>query len=101
MIIHSVYFQLKPSATSRDIGRMRSALEGLSRIPGVQLLGVGTPADVPPRAVLCTDYTLALVLSTDSVESLQTYQEHPIHREFLQDFKDLWETVRVFDLTTE
>ncbi len=100
MIIHSVYFQLKPSATSQEIGKMHLALEELSRIPGVRILGVGRPADVPQRPVLCSDYTLALILATDSVETLQAYQDHPIHLDFLQDYKDLWVSVRVFDLTT-
>lgn len=100
MIVHSVYFTLKPDAAPALRDAMPAALRALAAIPGVRNLRVGTPAPVPARPVLDTAYDFALILETDSPATLAAYQAHPEHQAFLQKFSPCWERVRVFDITT-
>ncbi len=98
MITHSVYFWLKSDAPQGEEAALENGLKELGSIPGIKLLSVGRPAPVPPRPVLEAGYTLALVLETESVDSLAAYQSHPVHTQFLAAHSPHWEKVQVFDV---
>lgn len=98
MIIHSVYFTLRPGADPALREGMLPALRRLAEIPEVRRLAAGTPAAVAPRPVLDTGYDFALVIETADAASLAAYQAAPAHKAFLDRFSPCWERVRVFDV---
>ncbi len=98
MIIHSVYFTLHSGADPVLREQMLVALRDLSEIPQVRRLAAGSPAEVPARSVLDTNYDFALIIETDDATTLAAYQADPAHKAFLERFSPGWARVRVFDV---
>lgn len=57
---------------------------------------VGTPADTD-REVIDSTYSYSLILSFDSKKEHDIYQEHPLHKNFINNASSLWERVLVYD----
>ena len=57
---------------------------------------IGTPADTD-RPVIDNTYTFSLVLSFDSKKEHDEYQEHQLHKDFIENASHLWEKVLVYD----
>ncbi len=98
MLVHSVYFWLKEGLSEEERAGFRAGLESLGGIPEVQALYVGAPADTPPRPVIESTYTYGLVVILAGMAEHDIYQEHPLHRQFLERFKDDWERIQVYDV---
>jgi hypothetical protein len=98
MLIHSVYFWLKPDADPAVVGRFRDGLASLGTIPGVQTIAFGTPEATPKRPVIDDSYSWALIETFADIAAHDRYQEHPIHDAFVAEFSPIWEKVRVYDV---
>lgn len=97
MLVHSVYFWLKPECAQEEFDAFRAGLESLAGIECVQALYVGTPAATPERPVIDSSYTYALTVLLESAASHDTYQSHPLHMRFLERFAQDWEKVLIYD----
>jgi hypothetical protein len=49
MLVHTVYFWLKPELTDAERADFRKGVESLGTIPSVSAVYVGTPAATTPR----------------------------------------------------
>lgn len=97
MLVHSVYFNFKSNVSEEDRRRCMHAAKGLGEIKYAAAYYVGTPAAVPDRPVIVSDYDFGLTGFFESVADHDAYQVDPVHVAFVEGFKDLWESVRVFD----
>mgnify|MGYP002629775483 CR=1 FL=1 len=97
MLVHTVFFYLKPEVSEEEKAAFMKRVEKLGEIETVVALYVGTPAETPPRPVIKTDYSVSLTAVFDHIADQNIYQDHPIHLEFVDNNKDLWTTVAVYD----
>ncbi len=97
MLVHSVYFWLKPSLTADQENEFRQGLESLRGIPSVTALYIGVPADTNPRPVIDTSYSFGLVVLLDGLDDHDAYQADPLHKAFLEQFAGYWEKVTIYD----
>lgn len=94
MLVHTVYFWLKPGV---DRAAFKAAVETLAGIPGLTACHVGTPAPTTKRPVIDDTYDVALTTVMPDIATHDAYQQHPLHLQFLQHCRDQWSRVQVYD----
>ncbi|MEQ9824376.1 MAG: Dabb family protein [Puniceicoccaceae bacterium] len=97
MLVHSVFFYLKPHVTEAEKADFMQGLQSLQAIPTVRGFYVGTPAATPARPVIDSSYDAALTVLFDDVAGHDVYGPHAIHDAFISKYKHLWERVVVYD----
>lgn len=94
--IHVVFFWL----INEDQGtRERFLAELIKFIDNVDMIKtkhIGSPADTN-REVIDSTYSFSLILSFDSKKEQDLYQDHHLHKEFIENASSLWEKVQVYD----
>ena len=101
MLAHNVYFALvdnSPEAAGRLAGACKKYL---SDHPGVVFFAVGGLNPDLAREVNDREFDVALHVVFDSRESHDAYQAAPEHLQFIEEQKDNWKNVRVFDSDVE
>jgi hypothetical protein len=96
MIAHHVLFWLKADTTDDQKLAFRKSLEGLQGVETVKSVHVGTPAPIE-RAVVDTTYTFSLVVFFEDMAGHDVYQTHPIHLAFLDEFRQYFDKVVIYD----
>ena len=96
MIAHHVLFWLKADTNDQQKADFFKGLKSLEEIEVVQHFHVGTPAPIE-RAVVDTTYTFSLILFFEDLGAHDIYQVHPIHKAFLEEFRELFEKVVIYD----
>ena len=96
---HHVYFWLNSDHQSEESRKafedgFRALLE-ISEIAGGTW---GTPAKTAVRPVTENSWDYGLSLKFASQAEHDIYQEHPLHDQFVDQFKGYWERVQVMDL---
>jgi hypothetical protein len=95
--MHMVFFWLRDP----DHEASRSAFEQelkafINNTPGIVRKHIGTPADTN-REVIDNTYTYSLVLTFASQKAHDEYQQHPLHKTFIEKAGSLWTRVQVYD----
>ena len=94
MLVHSVYFWLRPGLSDEQRRQVGRGLGSLSAIPSEGCY-VGTP--VPSdRPVVEGSYTFGLTVLFESPEAMAAYMVHPVHQEFLAQFRSFWDRIVVY-----
>ncbi|MDX2430400.1 MAG: Dabb family protein [Bacteroides sp.] len=57
---------------------------------------IGTPADTD-REVIDSSWSYSLILSFKSKKEQDLYQQHPLHKDFIENASSLWTKVQVYD----
>jgi hypothetical protein len=96
MFNHAVYFWLKPDLTPEQVAAFEGGLASLGAVKSVKALHVGRPA-ATDRPVIERSYSYALVETFADQAGHDDYQEHPVHQAFVEQFKELWTRVLIFD----
>jgi copper oxidase (laccase) domain-containing protein len=96
MLVHAVYFSLRPDLPAADRALFEAWQPQLVAIGSVHAGYTGVPADTD-RAVIDRAYTHALVLVFRSAAEEAAYQVDPVHDQFRAECHTFWERVRVFD----
>ena len=97
MLSHNVFFKLKdPSAESRA-ALVQACHTYLSGHPGVVFYAAGGLAGEFDRGVNVRDFDVALHLVFADRASHDAYQAHPRHVRFVEENRERWSEVRVFD----
>lgn len=96
MIAHHVLFWLKADTTEEQKAAFRASLQTLENIEVVKTFHIGTPAPIE-RAVVDTTYTFSLILFFEDLAAHDVYQVHPLHKAFLDEFKQYFEKVIIYD----
>ncbi len=97
MLVHSVYFYLKPDLSADDRTLFATELAKLGAITSLRGFYCGTPAAVPPRPVVDATFDFAITVLVDDVAGHDIYQADPIHQHFIATCKHLWSRVQIYD----
>ncbi len=97
MLIHSVFFWLKPETSPAQREAMRQGLLSLGAVKSAVSVHVGTPAALPERPTRDSSYAFALTVLFNDIAAHDAYQIDPLHKAFIQEFSALWLRVQVYD----
>lgn len=97
MLVHTVYFWLKPELTAQQRADFRKGVESLGGIKAVEHVYVGTPAKTEKRPIIDDSYSFALTVVCKDVAAHDAYQVDPIHLAFVNGFKTFWTRVQIYD----
>ena len=97
MLVHTVYFWLKPDLTAAQREEFRRGVESLAGIKSVEKVYVGVPAATTKRPVIDDSYSFALTVLCRDVAAHDAYQVDPIHLAFVETFKTFWTRVQIYD----
>lgn len=94
---HVVFFTLKDGSPSNVQNLIDACYKYLKNHPGVVYFGAGSLAAEYARPVNDHDFHVCLNVVFDSRASHDIYQTAPDHLKFIEDNRDGWAKVRVFD----
>ena len=97
MLAHHVFFWLKDPTSAQDRTKLIEGLRTLEKIETVRQLHIGVPAETEKRPVVDNSYSVSELIFFDDLAGQNTYQEHPIHKQFVEKYSSLWEKVIVYD----
>lgn len=97
MVVHHVFFWLKNPSSTADRDKLIEGLKTLKKIETIRQLHIGVPASTEKRDVVDNSYSVSELMFFDDVAGQNTYQEHPIHKKFVENCSSLWEKVIVYD----
>ena len=97
MLVHTVYFWLKPELTATQRAEFRRGVESLAGIKSVEKVYVGTPAKTEKRAIIDDSYSFALTVICQDLAAHDAYQADPIHDAFRDHCHQFWTRVQIYD----
>lgn len=97
MLVHSVFFWLKPDLSAEQRAEFRRGVETLTAIKAVEHVYIGVPAKTPKRPVIEDTYSVALTVVCRDLAAHDAYQVDPIHLKFVEQFKGCWARVQIYD----
>ncbi len=97
-LIHHVFFWLKNPGSKSDLEKLLEGLRTLAKIETVKSIHIGVPADTEKRSVIESSYAASELLFFDDLAGQNTYQDHPIHQNFVKSCSHLWDKVVVYDV---
>jgi Stress responsive A/B Barrel Domain len=101
MLAHNVFFTLKDRTDEARAKLVSACKTHLTGHPGVVFFACGTLAEGLDRPVNVRDFDVALHIAFDSIASHDTYQDAPRHHQFVNENREGWASVRVFDSVVE
>src|SRR5689334_6349551 len=101
MLAHNVYFTLKDRSDTARHALIAACRRYLTDHPGTIAFACGTREAGLERPVNDRDFDVALHILFDSRASHDAYQEAPRHQRFVEENRDTWARVRVFDSAVE
>lgn len=94
--VHTVFFWLVDESPGTD-ERFRSELfKFIDNVDLIKTMHVGKPADTN-REVIDNSYSYCMILTFDSKAEHDLYQEHTLHKRFIENASELWNKVLVYD----
>ena len=94
--LHAVYFWAVPDLSEAAEHQLLQGMETLRSIKGIKHIWIGPPAHTP-REVVDNSYTYAFVVLFESKAAHDAYQVDPIHTSFINQHKDKWTRVQIYD----
>lgn len=94
---HMVYFKLKDPTAANKKKLIDACKKYLENHDGVVFFAAGGIGDEFKREVNDRDWDVALHLVFADKAAHDKYQDHPEHLKFIEENKDAWAKVRVFD----
>ncbi|MBX3256705.1 MAG: Dabb family protein [Chitinophagaceae bacterium] len=94
--IHHVYFWLNNPDSKEDFDRLVAGLKKLSAVKTIQTFYIGKPADTN-RDVIDRSYSISWLALFNNKADQDSYQTDPIHLTFVEECKQLWKKVVVYD----
>jgi hypothetical protein len=97
MLVHTVFFWLKPELTAAQRAEFRRGVESLAGIKSVEKVYIGTPAATEKRAIIDDSYSVALTVICKDLAAHDAYQVDPIHDAFRNNCHAFWNRVQIYD----
>jgi len=97
MLVHDVYFTLNDNSDTARQRLVEACKKYLSDHPGIIWFDAGVRATEFDRPVNDQDFDVALHLVFRDKAAHDTYQAAPKHQQFIEENRDNWKQVRVFD----
>ncbi len=99
-VIHHVFFWLKQAGNAADKQALLEGVQSLKAIKEIKQLFIGTAAPTEQRDVVDSSYDVSELLFFDTVADQKIYQDHPVHKAFVEKYSPLWQKVIVYDMLT-
>ncbi|MBT8184097.1 MAG: Dabb family protein [Eudoraea sp.] len=97
--VHTVFFWLNNPDSDADRSKFETSLRKfLKNSEFAKTNFIGTPP-MASRDVVDGSFTYSLVVTFESAEAQQKYQEEPAHLLFIEESSSLWSKVIVYDST--
>lgn len=94
---HTVLIWLKEPENQEHRQKIEDGLNKLSaESEFIKSVHFGTPAGTD-RPIVDNSYTYCYIVTFENAEAQDQYQVEPVHQEFLQNCKDLWSKVLIYD----
>lgn len=97
MLAHDVYFTLKDNSPAAKQRLVEACRKYLSDHPGTVWFSAAVRAEEFDRPVNDQDFDVALHVVFRDKAAHDAYQEAPKHQQFIEENRDNWKQVRVFD----
>ena len=97
-LVHHVFFWLKNPGSKEDLAKLIAGLRTLQKIETIKKMHIGVPASTEVRPVIDSTYSASELMFFDDLAGQKIYQDHPIHKKFIEDCSALWEKVIVYDV---
>lgn len=95
--VHTVFFWLNNPESDADRSKFEASLSKfLKNSDFAKTNFIGTPPSAS-RDVVDGSFTYSLVLTFESADAQQKYQEEPAHLLFIEESSSLWNKVIVYD----
>ncbi len=94
---HHVFFWLKNPTSTQDRDKLIAGLRQLEKIETIRSLQIGVPADTEKRPVVDNSFSVSELMFFDDAQGQKIYQDHPLHKKFVEDCSSLWDRVIVYD----
>lgn len=94
--VHSVYFWLVDETMPTRGKFVTEVMKYLKEIDLIRTRHLGRPAGTD-REVVDNSYSYCMILTFDSREDQDRYQEHAAHQQFIENASSLWTRVQVYD----
>ena len=101
VFVHDVYFSLKDSSPQARQKLIAACKKYLTDHPGTVWFGVGLVAEEMKRDVNDRDFDVALHLVFKDKAAHDQYAEAERHLKFIDETRETWKKVRVFDSYVE
>ncbi len=98
--IHTVFFWMKDGFDETKKTRFEAGLKKLAKVPSIKDVYWGPPAGTD-REVVDNSYDYAWIVHFANKEDQDKYQVDPIHLKFIEECKDIWDKVIVYDSLVE
>ncbi|GAA4271825.1 Dabb family protein [Aquimarina gracilis] len=97
-LVHTVFFWLNnPDNVDERKTFEKGVKELLEQCKFITSAHLGTPANTAKREVVDASYTYCVVITFESKEAHDKYQIDPLHKKFIEENKNLWRKVLVYD----
>jgi hypothetical protein len=97
MLVHNVYFALKDNSPAARKKLLDACAKYLTEHAGAVFFATGTLAEDLNRPVNDRDFDVALHIHFKDKAAHDTYQDSQRHKDFIEESKENWKKVRVFD----
>ncbi len=94
--IHTVYFYASEGLTEQRKKEFIEGLADLAKAPSIQKVYYGPPAGTD-REIVDNSYLVAWICHFKSAADHDAYQVDPIHLKFIENYKDVWSKVLIYD----
>ena len=94
--MHVVFFWLVDDSEETHKNFMSELRKFIDKVDLIKTKHIGAPADTD-REVIDSTWTYSLILSFDSKKEQDLYQEHQLHKNFIENASSLWKKVQVYD----
>lgn len=96
--VHHVFFWLKDPKNKQDHDKLLAGLRGLGKIKEIKMAHIGSPSiNDFDKPVTDASYSFSVLLIFGSKADEEKYLVHPLHKKFIEDHKNLWSKVVVYD----
>src|SRR4051794_18394473 len=96
MFVHHVFFWLKDPSSKNDEQKLINGLQKLTKVQTIKMYQIGKPANTN-RDVIENSYSVSWLLFFDDKDAEESYQVDPLHLNFVETCKHLWNRVVVYD----
>lgn len=94
---HNVFFWLKEPNNAEDCLKFENALQKFLQVSIYTKTSAITKPAHTNREVVDNSYTYALLVSFETNENHDLYQQEEAHQQFLKEASHLWEKVQIYD----
>ena len=96
--VHHVFFWLKDPKNKQDHDKLLAGLKDLGKIKEIKMAHIGLPSiNDFDKSVTDASYSFSVLLIFNNKADEEKYLVNPLHKKFIDDHKNLWSKVVVYD----